>query len=117
MAVLIILLLWANSSRSTANLYTFIVLLSTAAIIVLYFVGALAAWKVNPSPGARMIVVGAVLFSAFAAFGTGLEACLWCLALLVVGLAIRAGMRRFNSRAETNLPAVVIPSGPPGSSA
>lgn len=116
-AVLITLLLLANSSRSTANLYTFIVLLSTAAIIVLYFVGALAAWKVNPSPRARAVVVGALLFSAFAAYGTGLEACLWCLALLIVGLTIRAGMRRFNSRAETNLLAVVTPSVPPGSSA
>jgi APA family basic amino acid/polyamine antiporter len=116
-AVLVILLLLANSSRGTANLYTFIVLLSTAGIIVLYFVGALAAWKVNPATRARSIVVGAVLFSAFAAYGTGLEASLWCVALLAVGLALRAGMRRFNSRAETNLPAVVIPSGPPGSSA
>lgn len=116
-AVLIILLLLANSSRGTVNLYTFIVLLSTAGIIVLYFVGALAAWKANPSIGARAIVVGAVLFSAFAAYGTGLEACLWCVALLVSGLVIRAGMRRFNSTAETNLPAVVTPGAPPGSSA
>lgn len=116
-AGLIILLLLANSSRSTANLYTFIVLLSTAAIIVLYFVGALAAWKVSQSIGARSIILGAVLFSIFAAYGTGLEASLWCLALLAAGLAIRAGMRRFNSNAETNLPAVVSPSAPPGSSA
>jgi APA family basic amino acid/polyamine antiporter len=116
-AVLIILLLLANSSRSTANLYTFIVLLSTAGIIVLYFVGALAAWKANPARGARSIVVGAVLFSAFAAYGTGLEACLWCIALLAAGLVIRAGMRRFNSTAETNLPAVATPIAPPGSSA
>lgn len=116
-AVLIILLLLANSTRSTANLYTFIVLLSTAGIIVLYFVGALAAWKANPAIGSRSIVVGAVLFSGFAAYGTGLEASLWCIALLAVGLVIRAGMRRFNSRAETNLPAVAIPGAPPGSSA
>jgi APA family basic amino acid/polyamine antiporter len=109
-AVLIILLLLANSSRSTANLYTFIVLLSTAGIIVLYFVGALAAWKANRAWGARSIVLGAVLFSAFAAYGTGLEASLWCIALLAAGLIIRAGMRRFNSRAETNLPAGATPA-------
>lgn len=116
-AALIILLLLANSSRGTVNLYTFIVLLSTAGIIVLYFVGALAAWKANTAIGARLIVAGAVLFAAFAAYGTGLEACLWCIALLVAGLVIRAGMRRFNSTAETNLPAVAIPTAPPGSSA
>jgi APA family basic amino acid/polyamine antiporter len=115
-AVLVVLLLLANSSRSTANLYTFIVLLSTAGIIVLYFVGALAAWKANRAWGARSIVAGAVLFSAFAAYGTGLEASLWCIALLAAGLIIRAGMRRFNSRAETNLPAVALPAAPPGSS-
>src|SRR5690348_14282416 len=40
---LTILLLLANSSRGTAGLYTFVVLLSTAGVIVLYFVGALAA--------------------------------------------------------------------------
>jgi APA family basic amino acid/polyamine antiporter len=115
-AVLITLLLLANSSRSTANLYTFIILLSTAGIIVLYFVSALAAWKANSSTGARSIVVGAVLFSAFAAYGTGLEACLWGIALLAVGLIIRAAMRRFNSNAETNLPAVLNPVVPPESS-
>ena len=116
-AVLITLLLLANSSRSTANLYTFIILLSTAGIIVLYFVGALAAWKSNPAAGARGIVVGALLFSAFAAYGTGLEACLWCLALLATGLAIRTVMRRLNSRGGS-IPALeAIPAAPPGSSA
>jgi APA family basic amino acid/polyamine antiporter len=116
-AVLITLLLLANSSRSTANLYTFIILLSTAGIIVLYFVGALAAWKSNPAAGARGIVVCALLFSAFAAYGTGLEACLWCLALLAAGLAIRTVMRRLNSRGGS-IPALeAIPAAPPGSSA
>jgi APA family basic amino acid/polyamine antiporter len=116
-AVLITLLLLANSSRSTANLYTFIILLSTAGIIVLYFVGALAAWKSNPAAGARGIVAGALLFSAFAAYGTGLEACLWCLALLAAGLAIRTVMRRLNSRGGS-IPALeAIPAAPPGSSA
>jgi APA family basic amino acid/polyamine antiporter len=116
-AVLISLLLLANSSRGMSDLYTFIVLLSTAGIIVLYFVGALAAWKASRALHARSIVAGAIVFTAFAAYGTGLEACLWGLVLLAVGLLIRAGMRRFNSRAETNLPAVVLPAAPPGSSA
>ena len=116
-AAVLITLLLANSSRSTANLYTFIILLSTAGIIVLYFVGALAAWKSNPAAGARGIVVCALLFSAFAAYGTGLEACLWCLALLAAGLAIRTVMRRLNSRGGS-IPALeAIPAAPPGSSA
>ena len=89
-SVLTILLILANSSRATANLYTFIILLSTAAIIVLYFVGALAAWKLNTGAGPRAIIAVALLFAAFAMYGTGLEAGLWCLVLLAAGLAVRA---------------------------
>ena len=116
-AVLTIVLLVANSSRATANLYTFIILLSTAAVIVVYFVGALAAWTASPTIRARAMIAVALVFVAFALYGTGLEADLWCVVLLAVGLGIRAGMRRFNSSAETNLPAVAIPVAPPGSSA
>ncbi|MEO8175098.1 MAG: amino acid permease [Sphingomicrobium sp.] len=94
-----ILLLLANSSRSTASLYTFIILLSTAAVIVVYLAGVLAAWKSNPKFGARAIFVVGLLFIAFAIYGTGLEACLWCLVLLGAGLAIRTVMHRLNSRA------------------
>lgn len=95
---LTILLLLANSSRATANLYTFIILLSTAAIIVVYFVGALAAWTSSSSVVARAIIVAALLFSVFAMYGTGLEADLWCLVLLASGLVIRTVVRRLDSR-------------------
>ncbi len=55
-SALAILLILANSSRATANLYTFIILLSTAAVIVVYLAGVLAAWKVEPSGwGARYL--------------------------------------------------------------
>ena len=96
---LTILLLLANSSRATANLFTFIILLSTAAIIVLYFASALASWKLSPTLGARAIIAIGLTFIAFATYGVGLEASLWCLVLLAAGLAIRTVMRRFNSRA------------------
>jgi APA family basic amino acid/polyamine antiporter len=97
-SVLTILLLLANSSRTTANLYTFIILLSTAAIIVLYFVGALAAWNSTRSAGARAIIFVALLFAAYAMYGTGLEADLWCIVLLAAGLAVRNLARRLSSR-------------------
>jgi APA family basic amino acid/polyamine antiporter len=90
---LTILLLLANSSRATANLYTFIILLSTAAVIVLYFVGALAAWRSSVTLRARSIIALALLFSVFAMYGTGLEADLWCLVLLAAGLAVRFVVR------------------------
>lgn len=98
---LTILLLIANSSRATANLYTFIILLSTAAVIVLYFVGALAAWKSTTTTGARTIIGVALLFAVYALYGTGVEADLWCLVLLAAGLAIRAVVRRLSSRSPT----------------
>jgi APA family basic amino acid/polyamine antiporter len=101
---LTILLLLANSSRATANLFTFIILLSTAAIIVLYFTSALAAWKLSPTAGARAVIAIGLLFIAFATFGIGLEAGLWCLVLLAVGLAIRTVMRRLNSRESNQAP-------------
>lgn len=96
-SALAMLLILANSSRSTASLYTFIILLSTAAVIVIYLAGVLAAWKANPSKGARSLFALALIFIAFAIYGTGLEADLWCIVLLAAGLAIRAIMRRLNS--------------------
>ena len=116
-SVLCILLVLANSSRSTADLYTFIILLSTAAIVLLYFAGALVAWNMSPAVGARSVVAGALLFLAFGTYGTGLEADLWCLALLVAGLVIRAIMHRLNSRAGSSPLEVAIPGVQPGSSA
>lgn len=109
---LTILLLLANSSRATASLFTFIILLSTAAIIVLYFVSALAAWKSNPAIGARSVIVGALFFVVFAAYGTGLESILWCLVLLAAGLAIRTVVRRLNLSAGSSQPEVAIPVAP-----
>jgi APA family basic amino acid/polyamine antiporter len=89
-SVLTILLILANSSRATANLYTFIILLSTAGVTILYLVGALAAWRLTTRPVARVVIALAVLFSVYALYGTGAEADMWCLVLLATGLAIRA---------------------------
>lgn len=111
-AGLTILLLVANSSRATVNLYTFVVLLSTAALIPVYSIGAFAAWKSSTAIGARSIIIVALLFIAFATYGIGLEAGLWCLVLLAAGLVIRTAMRRLNSRASS--PAqVAAPASPP----
>ena len=115
-SALAILLLLANSSRSTADLYKFIILLSTAAVIVVYFVGALAAWKLAASQRSRLIIATALLFSIFAMYGTGLEADLWCIALLAAGLAVRAIMRRLNSVTGSSPLTEPIPAAPPGSS-
>ncbi len=109
---LTILLLLANSSRATANLFTFIILLSTAAVVVVYVVSALAAWKLSPTPAVRATIATGLLFLAFATYGIGLEADLWCLALLAAGMMIRAAMHRINSRAGPILAPAVVPAAP-----
>jgi APA family basic amino acid/polyamine antiporter len=87
--VLTIALIVANSSKTTAGLFTFVILLSTAAVLVVYALGALAAWKESPTPVSRAVLVVALLFIVFAAYGAGLEADLWCLVLLAAGIAVR----------------------------
>ena len=52
---LTILLILANSTKATANLFTFVILLSTAAVLFVYAVGAIAAWKENPAPASRLV--------------------------------------------------------------
>jgi APA family basic amino acid/polyamine antiporter len=90
---LTVLLILANSTKATANLFTFVILLSTAAVLVVYGLGTLAAWKENRSAVSRAVLIVAMLFILFAVYGSGLEADLWCLALLAGGLAIRFILR------------------------
>jgi len=86
---LTIALILANASKSTAGLFTFVILLSTASILLVYALGALAAWKQSDGIASRAVLVVALLFIAFAVYGAGLEADLWFLALLAAGLAAR----------------------------
>jgi APA family basic amino acid/polyamine antiporter len=107
-----LLLLLANSSRTTANLFTFVVLISTAAIVVVYLTSVLAAWKASPAPVSKIILALAVAFIAFAIYGIGVEPTLWSLALLAAGLTIRAVMRRLNSLGPDLAPSAA-PASPP----
>src|SRR4051794_29164738 len=107
-----ILLLLANSSRATANLFTFIILLSTAAIVVVYLIGAVAAWKLSPAPAARFVVGLGVLFIIFATLGIGLEPGAWGIVLLAIGYALRLVMHHLNSRVSTSPLAEALPIAP-----
>jgi APA family basic amino acid/polyamine antiporter len=109
---LTILLLLANSSRATASLFTFIILLSTAAIVVVYLIGAVAAWKLSPAPAARFVVGLGVLFIIFATLGIGLEPGAWGIVLLAIGYALRLVMHHLNSRVSTSPLAEVLPIAP-----
>lgn len=113
-AALGIVLVLLNSSRSTGELFAFMILLTTSAILFVYLAGTAAAWRHCPSPGTRAILCLAALFIAFAFWGAGFEADAWCLALLALGLAVYAIMRGVNSRVATPATAAV-PAAPPGS--
>ena len=115
-SALAILLVLANSSRTTAGLFTFIILLSTSGVLVVYLAGTLAAVRKKPGFGAKLVLGLALFFIAFAFYGSGVEANAWCLVLLALGLAVYAVMRRINSRGAT--PALAAaPAEPPGSAA
>jgi len=106
---LTILLILANSSKATAGLFTFVILLSTAAILFVYALGVLAAWKEDRSGLSRVVFGIALLFIVFAFYGAGAEADLWSLVLLACGLAIRFILRLI---AGSSLAAEAIPAVP-----
>ncbi len=100
-SALTVILILLNSSKSTADLFTFVILLSTTSTLVLYLIGALAAWRRDTSSLAKIVIALSIPYSLFAFYGAGLEANLWGLVLLILGLAIRWLCRRFNSRSTT----------------
>jgi APA family basic amino acid/polyamine antiporter len=106
-----VLLILANGSAATASLFTFVILLSTAAVLIVYLAGALSAWRTSPSPMARATIIGALLFILFAFYGTGAKADLWSMVLLAIGLAVRAIMRRIGAPSPTAVAG--NPAGPP----
>lgn len=100
-SLLAIALVLANASKSTAGLFTFIILLSTSGILVVYLAGALAALRMDRATSTRVGIGVALLFISFAFYGSGNEANAWCLALLAFGLAVYVTMNAINSRATT----------------
>ena len=111
------LVLLANSSKATANLYTFIILLGTASVVIVYLAATLGAWRHSPGTGQRAILALALSFIAFATYGIGMEPVLWSLVLLAIGIAIRGIMHWLESRAGSSPPAAASPAAPPGSAA
>lgn len=87
--VLTIVLVMLNTSKSTTQLFIFVSLLTTTATLVVYLIGAIAALRTRPSIAAGVVIGASIIFSLFAFYGAGLEANLWGLVLLVVGLAVR----------------------------
>ena len=96
-SLLATLLIMANYSRSLVSLFTFSILLSTAATLLPYFIGS-AAWLRRGEARGRWVAAFALAYSAYALFGAGREALLWGAVLLLAGLPVYGWMRRATAR-------------------
>ncbi|HVF36354.1 MAG TPA: amino acid permease [Sphingomicrobium sp.] len=88
-SALAIFLIAANMSKGTAGLFTFAALLTTSATLWLYLASALASLKQKPGPLALVATIAGLAFIAFAFYGSGWEANLWSVALLITGFGIK----------------------------
>jgi APA family basic amino acid/polyamine antiporter len=93
-SVLATVLVIANYNRSLVALFTFSVLLSTAATLLPYVSGAAAwIWR-GTGTGSRVLAGGALLYSLYALAGVGGEALLWGAILVLAGLPIYFWLKR-----------------------
>jgi APA family basic amino acid/polyamine antiporter len=90
------ILIAANYSRSLVGLFTFSILLSTAACLLPYLISVLAWWRIDPRNGwpRKLVAAGALLYSLWALVGTGMESMLWAGVLILAGLPIFLWQRR-----------------------
>jgi APA family basic amino acid/polyamine antiporter len=97
-SALVTILILVNQQNSMVNIFTFMILLSTTACLVLYAVCSLALLRLqatNQLTGARrgtvpLAIVGiiATVFSLWAIVGAGAKAVLWGAALLALGVPL-----------------------------
>ncbi|HET7331188.1 amino acid permease [Dyella sp.] len=95
-SVLASALIVSNYSRTLVALFTFTILLSTAATLLPYLITVLAWWRIDRAGSVwrKGIALGALAFSVWALIGTGVETLLWGSVLLLVGLPIYLWQRR-----------------------
>jgi len=86
-ATLSSLLVVSNYTGSLVKVYTFSILLSTAATLLPYALSS-AAWLKLGGHG-RIVAALALLYSVYALIGTGIEAITWGAVLVIVGLPLR----------------------------
>lgn len=98
-AVLSTILVIASYSRSLVELFTFILLISTSAILLPYAASSAAWLRSHGGNGGRLAAALALLYSVYALFGAGGEALAWGAVLLLAGLPIYLWMRRANRHA------------------
>ena len=89
-----------NYSRSMADLFQFLILLTTAVVLVMYIACTLAAVKLMytrqlvASSGLRIISAVALLYGLFTLYGAGAEVLLWGLGLLLLAIPVYFAVRR-----------------------
>jgi APA family basic amino acid/polyamine antiporter len=83
----------ANYSRSLVQLFTFILLLATAAILLPYAASS-AAWLRRGGREGRVVALFALLYSGYALLGAGTEALAWGAVLLLAGVPVYFWLRR-----------------------
>lgn len=86
-AALSSLLVIANYTDSLVKVFTFSILLSTAATLLPYVLGS-AAWLRLGRRG-RIVAALALLYAVYALIGTGSEALIWAAVLVLAGLPLR----------------------------
>ncbi|MEO6364872.1 MAG: amino acid permease [Luteimonas sp.] len=87
------LLVIANYTRSLVQLFTFSILLATAATLLPYVVSS-AAWLRSGSDTGRAVALLALVYSLYALFGIGREPLLWGGVLIAAGLPLYFWQRR-----------------------
>ncbi|AXK73617.1 amino acid permease [Lysobacter sp. TY2-98] len=91
-------LVLSNYSHSLVQLFTFSILLSTAATLVPY-VASTAAWLRQRGQPGRVLAALALIYALYALVGTGREALAWGAVLILAGMPLYA-WRRFAARAR-----------------
>lgn len=99
------ILLALNSSKETAQLFTFITVLASDAVLYLYAAAAIAAAIKDKSPLTIGAMAIGLAFVLFAFYGSGLEAFLLSLGLLVAGGIIFVLRKPWTSPAPEVAPA------------
>jgi APA family basic amino acid/polyamine antiporter len=100
-----------NYSSSMVGIFTFVILIATAAFLVMYLFCALAALKLAwrgdlglHGAGLRWLLIVAllaVIYSLWTLYGAGAEAFWWNLVLFAAGLPVYFGMKRRRAAAAT----------------
>jgi APA family basic amino acid/polyamine antiporter len=93
----------ANYSRSLVQLFTFVLLLATAAILLPYAASS-AAWLRCGGREGRIVALLALAYSLYAILGAGAEALAWGAVLLLAGVPVYAWMRRARGSAPVAAP-------------